>query len=83
MRDGNRHLHGVQQGAAYDDGKLHFAIDTLDTALLAPGEPSMLNFTNRQPNLHRGLHANLFNNLWGTNFPMWYEDDAIFRFRLY
>jgi hypothetical protein len=82
IRDGNRHLHGVQQGARYDDGQLTLSIETLDTALLAPGKPSMLNFNNRQPNLRRGLHANLFNNVWGTNFPMWTEGDARFRFRL-
>jgi hypothetical protein len=82
MRDGSRHLHGVQQGARYDDGQTCLNIAALDSALLAPGEPSLLNFTNRQPNLKRGLHANLYNNLWGTNFPMWYEDDARFRFRL-
>ena len=27
-------------------------------------------------------HFNLFNNIWNTNFPMWYEDDARFRFVL-
>jgi hypothetical protein len=26
------------------------------------------------------MHFNLYNNVWGTNFPMWYEDDARFRF---
>ena len=28
------------------------------------------------------MHFNLVNNLWGTNFVMWYEDDARFRFSL-
>lgn len=82
IRDGSRHLHGVQRGARYDDGQTALTIETLDAPLLAPGEPALLNFTNRQPNLRRGLHANLYNNLWGTNFPMWYEEDARFRFRI-
>ena len=29
-----------------------------------------------------GWHVCLYDNLWGTNFPMWYEDDAKFRFSL-
>jgi hypothetical protein len=57
-------------------------LETLDAPLLAPGEPSLLNATNRQPSLGRGIHANLYNNVWGTNFPMWYEEDARFRFVL-
>ena len=28
------------------------------------------------------LYFNLYNNIWNTNFPMWYEDDAAFRFTL-
>lgn len=83
IRDGNRHLHAVgENGALYKDGNLRVQIQTLDTALLAPGKPSLLDFNNRQPDLKQGLHFNLFNNLWGTNFPMWYEDDALFRFIL-
>lgn len=26
------------------------------------------------------MHINLRNNVWGTNFPMWYGEDARFRF---
>lgn len=82
IRDGNRHLHAVGQGLRYQAPGQTLWIDTLDAPLVAPGKPSMLNFTNRQPNLAHGLHFNLYNNLWGTNFPMWYGEDARFRFRL-
>ena len=27
-------------------------------------------------------YFNLYNNVWNTNFPMWYEDDALFRFSI-
>ena len=27
-----------------------------------------------------GIALNLYNNIWNTNFPMWYSDDALFRF---
>ncbi len=58
------------------------AAETLDAPLVAPGEPSLLNFSNRQPPLRQGVHFNLYNNVWGTNFPMWYGEDARFRFVL-
>ncbi|HSM56641.1 MAG TPA: DUF5054 domain-containing protein [Candidatus Sulfomarinibacteraceae bacterium] len=79
---GNRRLHAVDRGAFYDDGQVRLTIETLDAPLLAPGAPSLLNFTDEQPSLQEGLHFNLYNNVWGTNFPMWYEDDARFRFIL-
>ncbi|MEO8608386.1 MAG: DUF5054 domain-containing protein [Chloroflexota bacterium] len=82
IRNGNRKLHAVNSGVYYADGRSKLAIETLDAPLLAPGEPSLLDFNNRQPNLRSGMHFNLFNNVWGTNFPMWYHDDARFRFTL-
>jgi hypothetical protein len=72
VRGGNRRLHAVDRGVTYHDRHGRLAIDTLDAPLVAPGAPSLLNFTNRRPPLHRGMHFNLYNNVWGANFPMWY-----------
>lgn len=80
---GGRMLHAVGSGAFYDDGKRTLAIETLDAPLVAPGEPSLLNFNSRQPPLEKGMHFNLFNNVWGTNFPQWDGEDARFRFVLH
>ncbi len=80
VRDGNRHLHAVGRGVTYRAGELAFEIETRDAPLVAPGERALLTFTNRQPPLERGMHFLLYDNLWGTNFPMWYEDDARFEF---
>jgi hypothetical protein len=66
----------------YEDRRGALAIDTLDAPLVAPGEPSLLNYTVRQPPLARGVHVNLLNNIWGTNFPMWFGEPARFRFML-
>lgn len=78
VRDGNRRLHAVQ-AIEHADGRGRLRIDLLDAALVAPGEPSLLHFTNRQP-AGGAMHVNLYNNVWGTNFPMWSDDDARFRF---
>src|SRR5579859_780755 len=79
---GNRTLHAVDWGISYQDQYGAFLLETLDAPLIAPGSPSLLNFHNRQPQMQQGIHFNLFNNVWGTNFPMWYEEDARFRFTL-
>ena len=82
VRNGNRKLHAVERGVDYQDGGEEFSIESLDAPLVAPGAPSLLDFNNHQPSLEQGFHFNLYNNIWGTNFPMWYEDDARFQFVL-
>jgi len=82
IKNGNRKLHGVETGVFYSDNRGQMSIETLDAALVAPGEPSLLNFNNRQPNMKNGMHFNLLNNIWGTNFQMWYDDDTRFRFKV-
>ncbi|HEX2950065.1 MAG TPA: DUF5054 domain-containing protein [Armatimonadota bacterium] len=82
VRNGNRCLHAVQSAVTYAGHDGRFGIDTLDTPLVAPGEPALLNFTQRRPPLKNGMHFNLYNNVWGTNFPMWYEEDGKSRFVL-
>ncbi len=80
VRNGNRRLHAVDGEVSYSDAQGRLTIETLDAPLVAPGKPSLLDFDNRQPHLRNGMHVNLYNNVWGTNFPLWYEDDARFRF---
>jgi len=82
IRGGNRALHAVNTGIIYDgpDGRLK--IETYDAPLVSPGRPRILEFDQTQPRLKEGFHFCLQNNLWGTNFPMWFGDDARFRFAL-
>jgi len=41
-----------------------------------------LNFSTTQPDLAGGIHCNLFNNAWGTNYIMWFGENMRFRFIL-
>lgn len=82
VKNGNRNLHGVLSGVSYEGGEGKVRIDTYDAPLLSPGTQRLLRFDNRYPDLEGGMHFNLNNNIWGTNFPMWYEEDAKFRFRV-
>lgn len=77
---GNRHLHASGKYVAWRRASREIRISSLDAPLVCPGEPSLLNFTNDQPQIVAGMHFNLLNNLWGTNFPMWFEEDCRFRF---
>jgi hypothetical protein len=79
---GNRHMHSLDKGFSYREGSTLFAVETLDAPVIALGEKSPLNFSTSQPNLLRGIHCNLFNNAWGTNYIMWFAEDMRFRFVL-
>jgi hypothetical protein len=78
VHDGNRHLHAADGIVSAND----FSIYSCDAPLVAPGRPRLLNFSDQLPDLSQGVTFNLYNNVWGTNFPMWYSDDAVFRFEL-
>ncbi|MGA9799728.1 MAG: DUF5054 domain-containing protein [Terriglobales bacterium] len=79
---GGRHLHAVTTGFTYRDREHSFEVETFDAPLIALGEKSPLNFSRAQPDLSAGVHCNLFNNAWGTNYIMWFGEDMRFRFRL-
>lgn len=44
------------------------------------GEPRGLNYSTDSSDIHGGIHFNLSNNLWGTNFSMWNEGSLTYRF---
>ena len=53
-----------------------------EPGLVSPGGPALLEFDRTLPEQSAGAWWNLYNNVWGTNFPMWYGQDARFRFIL-
>ena len=75
---GNRSLHGTDWGVAFNE----LTIECVDSALVSPQKPCVLDFLNVIPNEADGFYFGLHNNLWGTNFPMWYGENAAFRFEL-
>ncbi len=82
VKDGNRNLHALGRGVSYQGADGSAFIETVDSALAASGQKRLLQFDNSFASLDKGWHFNLHNNIWGTNFPMWYGEDAVFRFRL-
>lgn len=75
---GGKGLHATD-GPVYFDG---FTLTLLDTLLVSVGKKNIWHFEKNAPNMDAGVYLNLFNNQWGTNFPMWYEGDGRARFRL-
>jgi len=82
VQSGNRHMHAVSKGFGYKDETGAFLVETLDAPVVTLGVKSPLPFSNRQPDLSAGVHCNLFNNAWGTNYIMWFGEDMRFRFLL-
>lgn len=56
-------------------------LEPLDTPLVAPTGAPFMRFHPEPPPLS-GIRFNLYNNKWGTNFPMWWEGDFTARYRL-
>ncbi len=75
-------MHAVLTRCLCHDRGESLVIETLDSPLFALGEKSALNFSRALPDLSRGVHCNLFNNAWGTNYIMWFGEDMRSRFRL-
>lgn len=72
---GGMHLHATDFGVRWDDGEL----ETLDTALISVGNPKVMPYTREPVHPEEGFWFNLENMIWGTNFVMWYDEDASFR----
>jgi len=77
---GNRSMHAVTE--VRRSGGSAIALRPIDAPLVAVGSPALLRFDGTVPDPDDGFHVNLHNNVWGTNFTMWFDDDLRFRFLL-
>jgi hypothetical protein len=80
--NGGHKLHATDRGVVWNGASRKVRIDSPDAALVSPGRPALAVFDNKVEPLNEGMHFPLWNNIWGTNFPAWYDEDATFRFRL-
>jgi Domain of unknown function (DUF5054) len=82
IEGGNRHMHAIDDRITCRNGAHQLFLTTQDAPLVALGVQSPLYFNREQPQLDKGIHFNLFNNAWGTNYIMWYSEDMRFRFSI-
>ncbi len=74
--NGSRNLHAVQS-VSFDGCE----IINLHSPLVSFGGGKILEFDNKIESVREdGISFVLQNNVWGTNFPLWYEDNARFAF---
>lgn len=79
---GNRQMHAIDNYIDIITDKGTIRVSSLDAPLVAIGERSAINYSPNQPDLKQGVHFCLFNNLWGTNFSMWFEGSMKYRFKI-
>lgn len=98
MRDvvdgGSKHLHGVQAGFGFSTAGLGLTVTTLDAGIVCSGLPNGLPTpVDAAPDFSEGASVVLWDNLWGTNYIMWWpynqngspvagEESMLFRFSL-
>ena len=80
VANGARHEHGIDRYVDIVQKDGTYRITSKDAMLIGLGDDPGLNFSTSPVEIHKGLHFNLCNNLWGTNFCMWNEGTLTYRF---
>ncbi len=79
---GGRNLHAVW-AANVETEKEKYKIYNRHSPIVSPGRGKILEFDDQlEPIDKDGMTFVLYNNVWGTNFPLWYEENAAFRFEI-
>lgn len=74
----------VTAGDSAGDGQERkVCVMAADAPLVALGETGIYRFRKKYKAKAPALYFNLFNNMWGTNFPQWIEGDFSFRFLIF
>ena len=79
----NQALYNMEQGVQAENGSTGVQIASPDAALFALGSSGVYEYYPVFPEQKEPeLWFNLFNNMWGTNFPQWIEGDLCYHFTL-
>lgn len=79
---GGRNLHAVEK-CILKNSAGDFEIRNYHSPIISVGRGKILEFDNKIESLEKdGVSYVLCNNVWGTNFPLWYEDNALFTFSI-
>lgn len=79
--DGSRNLN-VTQSFVFRAGEDDFVLEDMNGMPLSPDGGKLLRFDNVFGDFADGVSYYLYNNVWGTNYPLWYGDNARFSFVL-
>ncbi len=79
---GGRKLSAIER-AEIVVGEDIYTLGSIQAALVASDGGNILHFDNEVADINaNGLSYVLCNNVWGTNFPLWYEENAYFEFEV-
>lgn len=79
---GGRNIHAVEK-CRIENSAGDFELVNLHSPIVSVGQGKILEYDNKIENLEKdGISFVLYNNVWGTNFPLWYEDNARFEFTI-
>lgn len=77
---GNRRLFATE-GVSFKVNDNDVEVKNLHSPLCVAGFCNLVRFSNEFPSIENdGLSFVLHDSIWGTNFPLWYEDNASFDF---
>ena len=80
VEKGNRQMHGIDRYVDLITSGETIRISSKEAFLLNVGEAQGLNYSTNYPDKRKGVHFNLNNNLWETNFSMWNEGSLTYHF---
>lgn len=75
VRNGARNL-SVTEGILFTAGGKQFRIQPKQAVPVSLGRGKLLHFDNEFADSKDGISFLVQNNIWGTNYPLWYEDNA-------
>lgn len=82
VEKGNRQMHGIDHYIDLITTAGTIRIKSEAAFLVNIGEAKGINYSLDYPDKLGGIHFNLSNNLWGTNFGMWNEGSLTYRFTI-
>eukprot|EP01130_Rhizamoeba_saxonica_P010344 TRINITY_DN4232_c1_g1_i1.p1 TRINITY_DN4232_c1_g1~~TRINITY_DN4232_c1_g1_i1.p1 ORF type:complete len:104 (-),score=12.26 TRINITY_DN4232_c1_g1_i1:48-359(-) len=70
---GAKHMHSLDRGLSFRDNFNTLNISSIESPLVCFGQPTAFPIpTNYAPDFRLGVSHVLFNNIWNTNYIMWY-----------
>lgn len=83
VQNANHVFYALENFAAASDDTCGVCVIGKDTPLLSIGETGVYKYRRKYKETAHSFYYNLFNNMWGTNFPQWVGGNLTYRFILF
>ena len=86
IANGSKHVHASDEGIKYGS-PVPLSVQSWDTEVITIGGVNLFPVPMETPDVGKGFGFNIYNNLWGTNYIMWYpykygEESSKYRFTM-